>query len=224
MKVISFCIYGSAEKYCRGLLENLEIIQQDLPDYNVFIYVGNDVANWWLDKYIQYPFVRLFYTHRLGHDNMINRFFAIDEPDVEIAFSRDADSRIHKRDLWCIRDFEKSSYTFSTIRDHSYHKALIMGGLWGIKKSSLCITDLYKQYNYDNITIDKIQHDQLFLSQCVYPFVFKNLVVYTFNENMRMGERENMKFIEEPIENENFCGQVVLYDANGNSYTDCQWF
>jgi len=227
MKVISFCIYGSSDKYCRGLKENLDIIKRDLPDYYALIYVGNDVSGSWLKIYEGYSFVKLVFTKRIGHDNMINRFFAIDETLVDIAFVRDADSRIHKRDIWCIRDFEKSSpdFIFTTTRDHSQHRALVMGGLWGIKKGALPynMSLYYNAYNNGNLQINQVQHDQQFLARVIFPLVRNRTIVYTFNENMRMTDTETIRIIDEPVVDNDFCGQVILYDENGNGYKDCKW-
>lgn len=236
MKVISFCIYGSKDKYCKGLDENLKLVQTYLPDYNVFIYVGqgckeslnlfeSDVPDHWINTYKSYPFVKIIYTGRIGHDNMINRFFAIDNDKVEIAHIRDADSRLHERDIWCIKEFEKSSYSFYTIRDHPEHVALILGGLWGIKKGyiNLSIQDLYTRYNYLNLTINQIQHDQLFLQDIIYQLVYSNMIVYTFNVRMQMIQNEHIIKIPLDVINNNFCGLAIDYDNLGNEIKEYKW-
>ena len=225
MKVISFCVYGSKDKYCKGLDENLKLIQCYLPDYNVFIYVGDGVPDHWIELYKLYPFVKIIETGRIAHDNMINRFFAIDDPDVDIAHIRDADSRLHERDIWCIKKFEKSQYSFYTIRDHPEHRAYILGGLWGIKKGFLQekIQELYTRYNLLNQTINKIQHDQYFLRDIVYPLVNKNMIVYTFNEHMKMILNENIIKILLEVTNDNFCGLAIDYDSLGNELKEYKW-
>ena len=52
--IISFCIYGDnsdkKQKYRRGLLENLEIINNRLPDFNIFIAAGSDVDDEYLEQ------------------------------------------------------------------------------------------------------------------------------------------------------------------------------
>jgi len=214
MKIISFCIYGNADKYCKGLAENLVLIQNNLPDYQCFIYVGDQVPQHWTDLYSSYPFVKLFYTGRIGHDNMIDRFYAIDEPDVGIAIVRDSDSRIHERDLWCIRHFEKSEFLFHTIRDHPYHKTEIMGGLWGIKRKCLSksIRTLYNEYNENGTLINKIQHDQQFLKNKIYPLVVSKMVVYVFHDNIRKNLKETIKRIPMNIINSDFCGLSIKYE------------
>jgi hypothetical protein len=177
----------------------------------VFIYVGNDVPEEYIIKYNSFNFVRLIYTNRIGHDNMINRFFVIDDPGVNIAIVRDADSRLHERDLWCIHHFVDSSYLFHTTRDHPYHKTLIMGGLWGIKKGCLqtSIKELYNTYNLKNDVINQHYHDQHFLKDIIYPLVWQNIIVYVYHENMKLEENENILKIPFKVENHTFCGYVI---------------
>lgn len=225
MKVISFCIYGSKDKYCKGLDENLKLIQTYLLNYNAFIYIGDNVPEHWISIYKSYNFVTIIYTGRIGHDNMINRFFAIDNDQVEIAHIRDADSRLHERDIWCIKEFEKSSSLYYTIRDHPEHRALILGGLWGIKKGciSSLIQELYTQYNSSNQTINKVQHDQYFLRDIIYPLVCSNIIIYTFNQRMQMVQNENIIKIPLEVINDNFCGLAIDYDNLGNEIKEYKW-
>ena len=95
---------------------------------------------------------------------------------------RDADSRIHWRDRWAIRQFDKSPrYTAHAIRDNIQHTTRIMGGLWGIRKSAnLHIETDYEGYKKNPIEIG-FAHDQDFLSVCIYPSVVKNLLVHVGN-------------------------------------------
>jgi protein O-GlcNAc transferase len=225
MNVISFCIYGSSEKYCRGLLDNLEIISIKLPNYNVFIYVGNDVPEEYIIKYSLYNFVKLIYTNGIGLNNRIHRFFAIDDPCVNIAIVRDTDSRLHERDLWCIQHFVDSKYAFHTTRDHPHHRTLIMGGLWGIKKGFLKTTvkelyDIY--YNNNNNTTHVVQHDQYFLRDIIYPLVWQNIIVYVYNENMKMVQNENIFKIPFKVEDHAFCGYVIEW-INGVETKMYKW-
>jgi hypothetical protein len=227
MKIISFCLYGNLKKYCKGLYENLKIIQDKLSDYNSFLYISSDVDEEWINKYKAFSFVKVFITNFTGHDNMISRFFAIDEEDVDIAIIRDADSRLHDRDIWCIRDFEKSSYMFHTIRDHPSHRAFILGGLWGIKKGCLpnkiTIKSLYNKINPRNEVVNKIQFDQIFLKKIVYPIIHSKMIVYTFSEKMKMNDFENIKIIPLQIINNNFCGLSIYYDENEEEVKEYIW-
>jgi len=225
MKVISFCVYGDKDKYCRGLAENLVLIRDNLPDFHCFIYVGDRVPNHWIELYKSYSFVRLFFTGRVGHDNMVNRFYAIDEPDVDIAFVRDIDARVHERDIWCIRHFERSPFSFHTARDHPYHGIEILGGSWGIKRGCLpiSIAELYRQYNPTGNTVDKIQHDQYFLRDKMYPLVVSKTIVYVFNDNMRRNAVEKIKRIPFDVINDDFCVLAITYDNHGNAIKEYKW-
>ena len=55
MQVISFCLYGPYnKKYYQGLLENLEIINRDLPNFCIFISFGNDIDKQIIDDISKY--------------------------------------------------------------------------------------------------------------------------------------------------------------------------
>ena len=140
--VFSFCIYGNQRKYCFGLYENLLIIQDKFSDAKIFIYVsGQNVPDTYIELYESFPNTKLFFNP--SQENMVDRFFALDDadPEIDIMIVRDADSRIHQRDIWCINDFIKSDFICHTIRDHAGHHRPIMGGLWGLKRKYL-----YKHY------------------------------------------------------------------------------
>lgn len=213
MNIVSFCIYGSNDKYCRGLLENIEIIIKKLENFHIFIYVGDNVPKQWIDKYSEYDKVKLIYTNRIGHDNMINRFLAIDEDNVDLMIVRDADSRIHDRDLWCINHFIHSNFGAHTIRDHQYHTIQIMGGLWGLKKGFLNkpIRELYSLYNSSNTVVNQIQHDQYFLRDILYNLIKHSLIIYGLSIDLCFGPDEHFLIIPFPIKNDDFCGQVIDY-------------
>jgi hypothetical protein len=68
-------------------------------------------------------------TGKLGSINMFERFFAIDEPEVEIMMVRDADSHIHWKDRWAINQFlSNTQYNSHIIRDNKEHTSKMMGG------------------------------------------------------------------------------------------------
>jgi hypothetical protein len=102
----SFCIYnGYNPLYYVGLLENIELIQKHFPEAFIYIYIGNDVPDWYVIELRVRKNVILRFTGETGPRNMIHRFFAIDEPEVDIMLVRDADSRVHWKDRWAIREF-----------------------------------------------------------------------------------------------------------------------
>jgi hypothetical protein len=125
------------------------------------------------------PNVVLKKTGIEGEKNMIERFFAIDEPEVDVMMVRDADSYVHHRDRWAIRNFMATTYQAHTIRDHPQHTARLMGGLWGIRKSAgLHMRELYGSYKEDHTLGHRVAHDQNFLMDVVYPRVLATLLVH----------------------------------------------
>ena len=85
------------------------------------------------------------------------RFFTTIDPQVNIAFSRDLDSKITHRELAAIRQFLNSTKEFHIMRDHPHHHVDILGGMWGIK---LTPTMRIKM----NESFEKMFHSKVFYS------------------------------------------------------------
>jgi len=206
MKVFSFCLYGPYnERYYPGMVENIHLIHKHFPEWHIFIYVGADVDEHTVGILGSAPRVILRFTGELGAKNMIHRFFAIDEPDVELMMVRDADSRVHWRDRWAIRQFERSTFKAHVIRDSEAHSAPLMGGLWGIRKG-VNIHAEYERFKSDPIVVG-FAHDQDFLMVRIYPLIVKTLLVHYGNGAPYFpGERA----VEFPFPDPNnfYCGKV----------------
>lgn len=208
VKVFSFCLYGppNPRYYPLPMLENIWLVGTHFPDWKVYLYFAPDIDKDFLDQVAMYSNVVLIPTGKYGEINMIERFYAIDDPDVEIMFVRDADSHIHWKDRWAINQFiEKSEYVIHIIRDNVEHKSYIMGGMWGIRKTAnIVIRDQYKLFSEN--PIDKgIGNDQNFLSTYVYPYTWTKALIHYSHSCILAGEI-GVKF---PFEwkNETYCGR-----------------
>jgi hypothetical protein len=73
MKVFSFCIYGTEKNYYEGLLENIKIIQEYFPDFEIYIYKGICDPNWVFEG----ENIKVIETGREGGVNMFYRFLPI---------------------------------------------------------------------------------------------------------------------------------------------------
>jgi hypothetical protein len=211
VNVFSFCLYGPENpKYYRGLLENIFLAGKYFPDWKVYVYYGSDVTEQMVNQLKACTSVVLRETGELGAINMIHRFYAIDEDGVDLMMVRDADSRIHWKDRWAIRDFiRQPQFVAHTIRDNIEHTADMMGGLWGIRKSSgLNLHHEYANYKEDTEKGPRVGHDQNFLSDVIYPKVVSNMLVHYSNKRRKVGEYA----IEFPFEwsNDTYCGRVEL--------------
>jgi hypothetical protein len=208
VNVFSFCLYGpNNPRYYVPLLENIQIAGQYFPDWKVYIYIGSDVDPEYVKVLQSYSNVVLRPTGIRGEANMIHRFTAIDEPDVELMMVRDADSLIHWRDRWAIQQFlQKPEYIAHTIRDHVDHTARIMGGLWGLRKSSgIIVADEYVAFKNNPLDFG-VAHDQNFLSGRIYPKVLDKMFVHYSNGRLHVNEHgEEFPFA---WTNEMYCGRI----------------
>ena len=192
------------------MLENLFLIGKYFPDWKVYVYYGPDVEDSIIKHLEACTNVVLRATNVLGAINMIHRFYAIDEPEVDIMVVRDADSRVHWKDRWAIREFARQpQFVAHTIRDNIQHTADMMGGLWGIRKSSgLNLHAEYAAYKENTEKGHRNGHDQNFLSDVIYPRVVSRMLVHYSNDRRKIGEFA----VEFPFDwtNDVYCGRVEL--------------
>lgn len=222
MKVFTFCIFGGLDKYCLGLLNNIKIIIEKFPQFEIWIYLGSGVPQSYIDKYAAYPQVKLIPVDLGDCTLTVHRCFVFDDKNVEFMFSRDADSRITDRDEWLIRDFMASDKNFHIIRDHFWHKDLIQAGMWGARPNKFAFS---MQAEYDKWIIKntsllgKYGIDQKFLTY-IYTLIKHDLLVHT---NIVAFRDEKIEAIPEWLDQDDFVGNVYLFDKNGQEYREFKY-
>lgn len=222
--VFSFSLFGSADKYCKGLLRNIALVNEKFPDWFIWVYVGNDVPAHILNSLQTNPTVRIFFTGEIGLINKIYRFFPIDNPTVKVCIVRDTDSRIYERDETCIREFISSERLFHIIRDHPNHSHKIMAGMFGIKKGLFTesLQDMFMTWRKENFTND-FWDDTHFLCKIIYPkVVYASLI----HDDLHQLEPPHLKapILIEIGDGSHFVGQVYEYDSNGNEFPKFNYF
>lgn len=207
----SFCLYGAYfEKYYRGLEENVKLIRDYYPTWDIVVYAAPEA-----EVFVQSLGIHCIPTGKTGPVNMTYRFLPVTNPEYDVVCVRDTDSRIHARDRWCIDDFLDSPYRMYTIRDHPYHHYRIMGGLWGQKRGPSF--DPNTLIDYCEQTAAGYTTDTRFLETHLKT---QSMVVYSYvSHGLFYDPTEKVKLIECPLPNHDFCGNVVLYRDNGSSYT-----
>lgn len=216
VNAFSFCLYGPENpRYYPGLLENIALAARYFPDWKVYVYTGADVDESMTQLLEACSSVELRRTGVTGAINMIHRFYAIDEPGVDLMMVRDADSRIHWKDRWAIGEFVRQQrFVAHTIRDNIEHTADMMGGLWGLRKSSgLNMRAEYAAYKADVTKGPRHGLDQNFLSDAIYPKVVTRMLVHYSNGRRKVGETA----VEFPFDwiNDVYCGRI-----EGANYID----
>ncbi len=180
------------------------------------VHLEEDINN--LKKMEKDNVVNIKYTNKKGVCNMIYRYNPLLLDDVDILFSRDADSIINDRDQWCIKEFLNSRKGCHTIRDNYWHKSLLTGGLTGFNKKFIKnLPNLLSETKtiFDNIINDNFNYgdDENVLNKYLYPLVKDNILIHT-NINAYLDEKyENIEYENDGI---NFCGNVLEYDENNN--------
>jgi hypothetical protein len=215
VNAFSFCLYGPPNpRYYTPLVENLKIIQTHYPDWKVWIHFAGDVDAGFIRLLESYPQVVLRHTEKLGSINMIERFFTIDEPEVDLMVVRDADSLIHWRDRWALQQFlDRPQYTLHTIRDHPEHGCRILGGLWALRKTEgLVMRQAYAEY-LQNPKDFGVAHDQNFLAANLYPRLVGQIYV-TYDRPKNLFEGEAGDPFPFPWTNDLYCGRIEVPAAS----------
>lgn len=216
MIYFSFSLYGPLPKYTRGMLANVEILQQRFPAARVAIFTADDVPTEIIEKLQSYPQVTVIPTPRkVGCEGMLDRFLAIDLSDCDVMFVRDADSRVHERDAACVEDFLSApDRLLHIIRDHRFHTHVILGGMWGIRKEGLIepmSTSLERWKSSHNRAA--YMADQYFVEHTFYNRLLSAAMIHDRCTLYEPVERK-MPF-RVPIVEELFVGQVHDYDDDG---------
>lgn len=216
VNAFSFCIYGREQpKYHDGLLDNLHLASVHFPGWRVFVYVGSETPATYIRTLEAIPNAVVRLTGISGHRNSLHRFFAIDEPDVELMLVRDADSRIHWKDRWAIQRFLESGKGAHIIRDHQDHSIAILAGLWGVRKELLTrpiremVSEWVPAHAGSGDASDPLGFgiDQNFLKLVLYPLITSQaLVHYSFNCLYAGEHAERFPF---EWSDEIYCGQRV---------------
>lgn len=175
--VFSFSFYGDAKRYMFGLSENCKKINHLYPNAWIYVYVGNDFDHSILTKIEGTKNLKIIYTGISGHLNRLYRFFAVDDDDVSVMFSRDVDSDINLRDQYCIDEFLKSNKLVQIIRDSESHNIEMLAGMWGAKKGlQFKIKDKFLSNNH--IYNGSAYDDQTFLRSVIYPYIKDYALVF----------------------------------------------
>jgi hypothetical protein len=181
--IISYSIWGDNPKYLVGALRNLEVNQVLLPNYISRFYIGSSTHQRYIDPLIESEKTEVIIVdENNSYEGLFWRFFAADDPDVNIMLSRDTDSRISKREVAAIQEWLSSEKDFHIMRDHPYHTTSIMGGMWGCRNKILSgikiwIEDWKKEGR--NSRSSSMGIDQDFLSDVIYPKIIDNCLEHS---------------------------------------------
>lgn len=183
MKYISYTLHGNKwdSMYVCGAFANAKEVKEFYPDWKMVVFHDKNVTDEIIDK-LQSMDVMTVNIHGNGILSAGWRFLAYDLDDCEAMICRDLDSRITKREVAAVAEWEDEGKPLHIMRDHPLHVAPILGGMWGFKKNNRLENMEAAILNYQKTKFNPHQcchkrtwwqKDQLFLSNRIYS-VFGN--------------------------------------------------
>ncbi len=169
--VISFSLWGESPIYWIGAKKNIELAQKFFPGWICRIYIDKKCDIKLIESIIAHNVEIILVEQINSFDGMFWRFFASEDPEVDIFLSRDCDSRFTNREIAALNQWISSNKDFHIIRDHPYHSVPILGGLWGSRNGlmrKIGLSNLIKDWGVFN----RKGIDQDFLGDRVYPLVW----------------------------------------------------
>jgi hypothetical protein len=220
MIVFSYSLFGDSPKYTHGTLANARIIGERFPDALMYVYTADSVPIDIRNKLTAMPHVRVIpVSNKEGTRGTLDRFLAIDASECDIMFVRDADSRIHDRDVACIEDFlADPTKMMQIVRDHKYHTSRIMACSFALRKGAMNVT-MSSLIAASGVYGATYGCDQYFLVAKFYTkHYLEKAQIYD-----RYGKFEPAAMLTPfrvPIIDNLFVGQVHLFREDGSEYTE----
>jgi len=189
-KCICYSLWGDKPEYTHGIQKNYDLIKKYLPDWQIVVYYDSSVPSEFVNCNNQIEWI-LVEDDSYG---MFWRFEYINKCDIFL--SRDLDSRISEREVYCINKWLDSGFKFLSIRDKipQHYEWPYMGGMLGIKNGiddeDLEVMNAYKVHH-------QYAADQQFLRNHIYP-KYKDTTLF-------LGPKED-SYLKETW-SENFIGQ-----------------
>ena len=141
MKVISFSLWGDKPTYTVGAIKNADLAATLFPDWTCVFYCFSSVPKEIIAELQSRKnvVVRMIDGDYNSEDSrgMFHRFLPADEEGVEYMMSRDTDSRLSERERLAVEEWLASGADLHVMRDHPYHNAPMLGGMWGVKGGKL---------------------------------------------------------------------------------------
>ncbi len=204
MKIIAYSLWGDNPKYTIGAIRNAELAEKLFPDWVCRFYIGKSTPSDVVKSLKEKSNTQIVEMDEEGNwSGMFWRFYPCSEDDVEVILSRDTDSRLTQREKDAVDEWMNSDMGFHIMRDHPWHGAPILGGMWGCKKGTLAemksLIDSIPKGDYWQV-------DQIFLRDYIYPLIKENSLVHDefFERKPFPTERTELQFIGE------------VYDENDN--------
>lgn len=175
-KVVSVSLFGERRKYLTGATDLIRSVNRNLPGWKTVFFVGSSVP--------------AEIRNRLS--NLGGRIIPTNDPEGLSAASwrfrigqignpgwvifRDSDSVISIREAHAVNQWIDSGLPAHIIRDHPFHSAPILAGLWGLRPPMAAwFTEEVQVFQFSDV----YGSDQDFLANNVYPRIANASLIHT---------------------------------------------
>ncbi len=183
MKVISYSLFGTNQRYINPLIINARTIKDYYPNWIIRVYHDDTVNTETLSILTSLNVVLVdineSYVKKYNLAPKFWRFLPILENNIDVIIFRDSDSVFSKREVELVKTWLNSEFDFHIIRDHQLHIAPIMAGMFGVKKGGL---GLFKDKLLNNPILtskNSYNSDQIFLADKLFPKIQNNVLLNT---------------------------------------------
>jgi hypothetical protein len=183
--IIAYSLWGDHPMYWIGALKNIELAKKYFPGWICRFYIDDKSKKELVDTIKGDDVEIVLVNSKDSYHGMFWRFWAAEDPEVDIFLSRDCDSRFSEREFFAIKEWLDSDKDFHIMRDHPYHTTPILGGMWGCRNGIMIKIGLTKMIESWN-QYQRKGIDQEFLQQIVYP-ILKNKAMEHSEFNLKFG-------------------------------------
>jgi hypothetical protein len=183
--IIAYSLWGDHPMYWIGALRNIELIHKYFPGWTCRFYIDKNCKQELIDTIKDENVEVVLVDSKDSFHGMFWRFWAAEDPDVDVFLSRDCDSRFSDREVAAINEWLASDKDFHIMRDHPYHTVPILGGMWGCRNGIMRKIGLVKMIESWN-QYQRKGIDQDFLGRCIYPLVINTSMEHS-EFNLKFG-------------------------------------
>jgi hypothetical protein len=174
-KVVSVSLFGTNKKYLKGSANFLQSVKVNLPGWDVFFFVGKSVPEQVTTSLKDAGAHVIHVSDKEDLSAAAWRFRVNELGSPDFVIFRDADSIVSQRESHAIGQWVDSGMTAHIIRDHPFHSAKILAGLWGLRPAEApWFASEVEDYKFEDV----YGSDQEFLAKEVYPKVVKSSMVH----------------------------------------------
>lgn len=209
-KIISFALWGDNPKYTTGAIKNANLSKEFYPDWISRFYVHKDVDISIINQIKSTQNTEISIVNETPDwKSMFWRFLPVFDNDTECFICRDCDSRLNDREVAAVNEWSNSDKLVHIMRDHPWHRFVMLGGMIGFKKEAFAILiNSLRNFNPTN----EYGTDYVFFNNVLYPQVKGLSLVHDefFEKKPFPNKRKNFEFVGEVYDENDLRNQEHL--------------